>query len=502
MPTPAGRAPDATRIDQVVYVWSRQPRTGMQGFFPVASSLGSPAARSWDGLPASHLLAENASTTDAMASLAYVTGPAEPGAVVLDPASGLAPERAALVHRVRVPRRSGTGPGRLRAHVLTGRADQLTERVALALHAAGAGRAEAPRASTRLTPLHLPDLTATRRIGERALRQAARVPSRRHRLTNVIAAVLTSSGAGHPFAISHTGNEEAVTLMWALIELLEEVLPYRLTFVSRMTSALARDGRPDRHPPELGPAEPAEPAEPIERISAPTAGPRFQFALRPPRSEPGSSRAMIHVDPRLPPRTAPIIQTAAGVLTTVYSHSGMRGIAGLLAVVGPEPFDVDEPARWSHRLVMAARTPTALPPPPDRTIPPPAAAPWSDPPAERPDSAAQTVGVDERHNPPVQAVGAYVRDAYTRLLARPETGDGAATGSGEPDPTRRLITVLTAPVGLPPDLPGAERLRGQLRRLAGLLHRPVADDRSSSRRASPSGVWLSTRKWPPQDSSR
>ncbi|CAO5190002.1 conserved hypothetical protein [Frankia sp. AiPs1] len=493
--TRAGWSPDASRIDQVVYVWSRHPRTGAQGFFPVASSLGSATARSWDDLPASQLLAQDALADHATASLAYVVGsPAQVG-----PAPGAmadVSERAALVHRIRVPRRSGTGPGRLRAHVLTGRADYLTERVALALHAAGTGRADSPRTSTRLAPLHLADLTTTRRTGEGALRQAARATARRHRLANVIASVLVSSRAGQPFAISHTGSDEAVTLMWALVELLEDVLPYRLTFASRMTPSFAWDAADEQAgragEPPRGTAYASEGA--LHQGFPPgEAGllPRFLLAPRPPTAGPGTEQTMIHVDPRIHPAAPLIVLEAARVLVDVYGHNGMRGVATLLGRGRLEPFDLEEPERWSQRLVAAART-SARPPAPGRTIPPPT------PPARH-------VPAAEHRCPQTRAVGEYLRDAYTQILDGHGSDDGQAADPKGPDPTQLLITILTAPIGLPPDLPGADRLRGQLRRLAGLLTRPAeiasresrpsrAPDRSgqSAGRSTPAGPAMPT----------
>ncbi|EIV95243.1 hypothetical protein [Frankia sp. QA3] len=521
-----GATSAVTRIDQIVYAWSRRTRAGAEGYFPIASSLSSAVTRSWNGLLAAQVEADDSPVDHPPTALAYVVG--APDRPVRDDPYDV-PD-AALVHRVQAAGRSGAGRGRLRAHVLIGRADYLTERVALALYAAGGATAGGARTTPRLPPLHLDDLTAQRRAGERTLRQAARVAARRNRLAALVSTVLTWSWTDRPFVVSHTGSDEAVTLMWALVEMLEGVLPYRLTFSTHATSPSTRAAAAPNQPASAS-ASNRETSTTGHRSAASDgtttgmgpSGPRFLFVPVPPELAPGADPAAIHVDPRVAPPVPSAISDAAHLLVDVYGRGGIRGVSGLLALVGDETFQPRGPEHWCRRLVAASGRDAAVarlgeqpgpdpagpqpagpqpissypigqPPPSHETAPAqpssaPAAAPPTDtrspaaapPPGERwptatappvqggaigagrwPASAARPAARQAR------AVAEHLHDAYELLLA-----PGRADGDGA-DPVRRLIAILTGPVGLPVNLPSAERLRGQLRRVAGQLTAPGA----------------------------
>jgi hypothetical protein len=504
-PSP-GWAADATRIDQVVYAWARRTRTSGEGYLPIASSLSSAATRSWNDLLAGQVERGDAYSDQTPSSLSYlVTRPDPRGS-----ASAEAVPQAALVHRIRIPSRSGPGRGRMRAHVLIGRADYLTERVALALHAAG----DSPTARTtpRLTPLHLPDLTAQRRTGERSLRQAARAATRRHRLANLVATVLAWSWTQRPFAVSHTGSDEAVLLMWALVEMLEGVLPYRLTFSSHITASHVPPAIASSPAAMPGPAVAASPAAGASSAEvSPDTGqsvafgagpgtrgrcqPRFLFIPVPPELAPGIDPAAIHVDPRVRPYVPPVIYEAARLLVDVYGQGGLRGVSSLLARAGDEVLPAGDSEQWCRRLVGrrgpggilvpseagdAGRPRTAadlgaLPREvtnlrhPPRTVAdlgtPPTPGDGSGPARRRPADGSGTraregaaAAVAER------AVNDHLRAAYESLLT--------PSGEAGTDPVRTLITILTAPIGLSAELPSVGRLGGQVRRVAGLLTVP------------------------------
>ncbi|WP_220386656.1 hypothetical protein [Frankia sp. ArI3] len=520
-----------TRLDQIVYAWSRRTRAGAEGYFPIASSLSSAVTRSWNGLLAAQVEAGDSPVDQPPPALAYVVG--APDRPIRDDPDDV-PD-AALVHHVHVAGRSGAGSGRLRAHVLIGRADYLTERVALALYAAGgatAGGATAGGARTtpRLNPLHLDDLTAQRRVGERTLRQAARAAARRNRLTVLVSAALTWSWTDRPVVVSHTGSDEAVTLMWALVEMLEGVLPYRLTFsihaappAPRPTSPTAR-AADARHEPADEPAWASSgstsAADHGPAASAGTAvgqgrsDPRFRFVPIPPELGPGTDPAAIYVDPRVTPPVPPAVADAAHLLVGVYGRSGIRGVADLLAQVGDEAFRPHDPERWCRRLVAtsgrdAAVAGSGVRPGPDptgslaadchpidphpispRPIDPHPISPRSigepsssweasparpspgqpaPPPADARSPAAAFAGRGAAGQ--ARAVAEHLHDAYELLLA-----PGGA-GGDDADPAGRLIAILAHPVGLPADLPSAERLRGQLHRVAGRLTVPGASGR-------------------------
>ncbi|WP_261561408.1 hypothetical protein [Frankia tisae] len=450
-----------TRIDQIVYAWSRRTRADTEGYFPIASSLSSAITRSWNGLLAAQVKAGDSPADHPPTALAYVVG--TPDRPVRDDQSDV-PD-AALVHRVQVAGRNsagrnsagrnGAGRGRLRAHVLIGRADYLTERVALALYAAGGATAGDARTTPRLPPLRLDDLTAQRRTGERTLRQAARVPARRNRLTALVSTVLTWSWTERPFMVSHTGPDEAVTLMWALVEMLEGVLPYRLTFAIHAASPA----------PGSGPS-----------------APRFLFVPVPPELVAGADPAAIQVDPRVAPPVPPAVSEAARLLVDVYGRSGIRGVSGLLALVGEEAFQPHDPGHWCRRLVARSARDTAVDRPGEQPPSPETAAGQPSP------AQAMALPADARSStaaPPAaghaRAVVEHLHDAYELLLA-----PGPADEDGT-DPAGRLIAILTRPVGLPIHLPSAERLRGQLRRIAGQLTGPPAG--ASNRRLRSPAEW-------------
>ncbi|WP_256788213.1 hypothetical protein [Frankia sp. AvcI1] len=560
-PAAVDRAPSAgdatsavTRIDQIVYAWSRRTRAGTEGYFPVASSLSSAATRSWNGLLAAQVEAGDSPVDRPPPTLAYVVG--APDRPARDDPDDV-PD-AALVHHTHVAGRSGAGSGRLRAHVLIGRADYLTERVALALHAAGGATAAGARTTPRLEPLHLDDLTAQRRAGERTLRQAARASARRNRLTVLVSTALTWSWMDRPVVVSPTGSTEAVTLMWALVEMLEGVLPYRLTFAihaapptPRRTSPAARAAGA-ANGPAWAANGPASAADHATRASAgATTGlgrsdPRFRFVPVPPELGPGTDPAVIHVDPRVAPPVPPTISDAAHLLVDVYGRGGIRGVSDLLALVGDEAFRPHDPERWCHRLLatggrdaavagsgvwpgpgtagsfaagslsadpltadaltadaLTADALTADPPPtapqpsgpgpidsqpidpspidPSPIDPNPIGHPHADwasepawpspgrpapPPADARSPAAPLAGRGAAGQ--ALAVAEHLHDAYELVLA-----PGGAVGD-DTDPAGRLIAILTHPVGLPADLPSAERLRGQLHRVAGRLTTPGA----------------------------
>ncbi|WP_248839206.1 hypothetical protein [Frankia sp. AgKG'84/4] len=495
---------DASRIDQVVYVWSRA-RSGREGYFPVASSLSSAGTRSWHDLLAGQAEPDDAGVEPPASSLAYLVG-------VAGPPGHHDPDEvphAALVHRVRVPGRSGPGTGRRRAHVLLGRADYLTERVALALYSAGTGQADAPRTTPRLAPLRLAELTGQRRTGERSLRHGARAAARRHRLTNLIATVLAWSWTQRPFAVSHTGAQEAVTLMWALVETLETVLPYRLTFSSHITSAspggVAEDGAGSAARVVAG--DVSRPA----RTADGSIAPRLLFVPMPPDLALGLDPDSIHVDPRVRPYVPPIVHDAARLLVAVYGLGGMRAVSGLLAMVADQVFQPNDPERWCRSLVAAGSADAVAPgdtPDPEGTAGPSSAS-WpavpvdltilarardstrpprpsgSEPPTPEPLDAPTAVeagpraraksatglagaGTDAADARQAWSVDEHLRDAYEAMLRRPSVAEAAAGRAG-PDPGLGLALLLATPAGLPVDLPAGTRFQGQLRRLAGML---------------------------------
>ncbi|WP_235947408.1 hypothetical protein [Candidatus Frankia alpina] len=459
-----GANPAVTRIDQIVYAWSRRTRADTENYFPIASSLSSAMTRSWNGLLAAQVKAGDSPTDHPPAALAYVVS--VPDRPVRDDQFDV-PD-AALVHRVQVAGRNGAGRGRLRAHVLIGRADYLTERVALALYAAGGATAGGARTTPRLSPLHLDDLTAQRRTGERTLRQAARVPARRNRLTALVSTVLTWSWTERPFMVSHTGPDEAITLMWALVEMLEGVLPYRLTFAIHAASpapGLPAPGARAATAPnqsasasnretlavEHGPAA----SDGATTGSGPSA-PRFLFVPVPPELVAGADPAAIQVDPRVAPPVPP-------------------------ALVGGEAFQPHDPGHWCRRLVArsardaAVDRPSEPPPSPETAAGQPSPTQAMALPADARSSAAAPPAAGH-----ARAVVEHLHDAYKLLLA-----PGPADEDGT-DPAGRLIAILARPVGLPIHLPSAERLRGQLRRFAGQLTGPLAGA-SNRQLRSPAG---------------
>ncbi|MCK9894315.1 hypothetical protein [Frankia sp. AgB32] len=513
---------DASRIDQVVYVWSRA-RSGQEGYFPVASSLGSAGTRSWRDLLAGQAEPDDAGVEHPASSLAYLVGVAgRPGRRDPDEVP-----QAALVHRVRVPGRSGPGTGRRRAHVLLGRADYLTERVGLALYSAGTGQADAPRTTPRLAPLRLAELTGQRRTGERSLRHGARAAARRHRLTNLIATVLAWSWTQRPFAVTHTGSQEAVTLMWALVETLETVLPYRLTFSSHIASASETSAGADGAGEHAAGSAARAAADDVPRPGRTTAGsvaPRLLFVPMPLELAVGLDPASIHVDPRVRPYVPPVVHDAARLLVDVYGLGGMRAVSGLLATVADQVLQPNDPERWCRSLVAAGSAGASHVPPgvpldpegapgpaaavgltilarardsarpshPSRTDPP--EPPPAVPPAEastaveavpgpqaKAGSALAAVGVDAADTRAAWPVADHLRDAYEAMLGRPPATAGASAGPGGLDPAHELALVLTSPAGLPADLPAGTRFQGQLRRLAGLLLAPDTGPRSAKR---------------------
>ncbi|WP_261574483.1 hypothetical protein [Frankia gtarii] len=509
-----------TRIDQIVYAWSRRTRADAEGYFPIASSLSSTVTRSWNGLLAAQVKAGDSPADHPPTALAYVVG--APDRPVRDDQFDV-PD-AALVHRVQVAGRNGAGRngagrngagrGRLRAHVLIGRADYLTERVALALYAAGGATAGGARTMPRLPPLHLDDLTAQRRTGERTLRQAARVPARRNQLTALVSTVLTWSWTERPFMVSHTGPDEAVTLMWALVEMLEGVLPYRLTFAIHAASPApglpspgARAATAPNQPASVSASASNRETLAVEHGPAASDGattgpgpsaPRFLFVPVSPELVVGADPAAVHVDPRVVPPVPPAVSEAARLLVDVYGRSGIRGVSGLLALVDGEAFQPHDPGQWCRRLVARSARDAAVDrpdeqPSPDLAVPrlagsqlagsqPIGPYPISEPPPSPETAAGQpsptqamALPADARSStatPPAaghaRAVVEHLHDAYELLLA-----PGPADEDGT-DPAGRLIAILTRPVGLPIHLPSAERLRGQLRRIAGQLTGPLA----------------------------
>ncbi len=498
---------DASRIDQVVYVWSRA-RSGREGYFPVASSLGSAGTRSWHDLLAGQAEPDDAGVEHPASSLAYLVGVAgSPGHRDPDEVP-----RAALVHRVRVPGRSGPGTGRRRAHVLLGRADYLTERVALALYSAGTGQADAPRTTPRLAPLRLAELTGQRRTGERSLRHSARAAARRHRLTNLVATVLAWSWTQRPFAVSHTGAQEAVTLMWALVETLETVLPYRLTFSSHIPSA-SPDGAAENGTGGAAQVAVGDVSRPA-RTADGSIAPRLLFVPMPPDLALGLDPDSIHVDPRVRPYVPPTVHDAARLLVEVYGLGGMRAVSGLLAMVADQVFQPNDPERWCRSLVAAGSAGAMAAgdtPDPEGTAGPSTAS-WpavpvdltilarardstrgprpsrGEPPAPEPLDAPTAVeagpstraraatglagaGADAADARQAWSVNEHLRDAYEATLRRPSVA-AAAAGHAGPDPALGLARALATPAGLPVDLPAGTRLQGQLRRLAGMLLAP------------------------------
>ncbi|ETA02684.1 hypothetical protein CcI156_02185 [Frankia sp. CcI156] len=480
----SGRAAEATRLDQMIYAWPRRSRTGGEGHLPAASSLGSTVTRSWSGLLAGEVELDESRVPHPPSALAYlIRSPDHPEAP--DHLTARDPHRipeAALVHRIRIPERGGDSRARLRAHILIGRADYLTERVGLALYAAGGVVVGNSRTIPRLAPLHLRDLTARRRTGERTLRQSARAGVRRDRLVTLIATVLAWSRAERPFVVAHTGSDEALMLMWALVEILEGVLPYRLTFSTHATTV----------PSGATPSGARHTDEP---------GPRFLFVPFEPECAGNGEPAAIHVDPRVGPDAPPIMTAAARLLVDLHGRGGMRGIGDLLALVGDEMFDPSRPEAWCRRVMENGVERTTAPPPGGdlATLADTAGAPrtgvpgtasgsgTSGPPDPAPlSTTTDAVGLGHSTAPaapgdpaPAATTGAgalavreHLRERYERLRA--SNWSSSAEQGTAADPVRRLFTALIEPVGLPADLASVERLRGQLRRVAGLLAGPVA----------------------------
>ncbi|WP_462202851.1 hypothetical protein [Frankia sp. CcWB3] len=151
----SGWAAEATRLDQMIYSWSRRSRTSGESHLPAASSLGSTVTRSWSGLLAGEVELDESRVPHPPSALTYIIrSPDHPETP--DHLTARDPRRipeAALVHRIRIPERGGESRARLRAHILIGRADYLTERVRLALYAAGGVVVGSSRTVPRLAPL-------------------------------------------------------------------------------------------------------------------------------------------------------------------------------------------------------------------------------------------------------------------------------------------------------------------------------------------------------------